>query len=339
MAVEKLLPAKFAKIKLRQDARQNDFLGFPGRLLSPKFRLFWGQWTFSTPPDFNNHRYNHSMRGRNSLGCLPSKRNSQHTMFHHIHLTIQAKDKDHRRAEFSKFGLELPAGKKVPRGEVVTFEMSDDDPRWEKMKDKSAALERQGLAIEKRLLWPWEDEVKRLRQLASPSNKSEIEQLESLEGYSGQSVDQLLSCEGKYGTDSLIMAFEQAISLKAEREGLQSLTDEERVVLAVEALEREVNNGGYDQFFVNSSRDFASIIVGALRRIGCKKTEIITQRAIKAIGISDLSSDKIGTAMAADNEQRSEKLTRCDDSYYKSAEPVAERLFGFIKANRAAIRF
>jgi hypothetical protein len=260
-------------------------------------------------------------------------------MFHHVNLTIQTKDEAQRRAEFSEFGLELPAGKKVPRGEVVTFEMSDDDPRWEKMKDKIAALERQGLAIEHCLLWPWEDELKRLKQLASPSRRSEIGQLESLEGYSGQRVDQLLSCEGKYRTDSLIMAFEQAISLKAEREGMQSLTDEERIVLAVEALEREVNNGGYDQFFVNSSRDFASIIVGALQRIGCKKTGMITMRAIKALGISDLSSDKIDAAMAEDNEQRSAKLTRCDESYYKSTEPIAERLFGFIKVNRTGMRF
>jgi hypothetical protein len=43
--------------------------------------------------------------------------------------------------------------------------------------------------------------------------------------------------------------------------------------------------------------------------------------------------------MAEDNEQRSAKLTRCDESYYKSTEPIAERLFGFIKVNRTGMRF
>ena len=62
-------------------------------------------------------------------------------------------------------------------------------------------------------------------------------------GYSGQSADQLLSLEGMYRIDSLVRAFEQAITQKAQRGGVQSLTDEERIVLAVEALEREVNNG------------------------------------------------------------------------------------------------
>jgi hypothetical protein len=108
-------------------------------------------------------------------------------------------------------------------------------------------------------------------------------------------------------------------------------------VLAVEALEREVNNGGYEQFFVNSSREFAPMVVGALQRIGCKKTANITQKAIEALGISDLRSDAIDAVICTRDEKRAAKLNRCDDSYYKSAEPIAERLFAFIKANRASI--
>ncbi len=160
-----------------------------------------------------------------------------------------------------------------------------------------------------------------------------------LNEYSGQSVEELLSLEGKYRTDSLVLAFEQAIGLKAEREGTQHLTDEERIVLAVEALEREVNNGGYDQFFVNSSREFSPMIVGALQRIGCKKTANITHEAIKALGISDLRSDVIEAVICNRDEERRSKLNRCDDAYYNSTEPIAERLFAFVKANKASISF
>jgi Domain of unknown function (DUF4375) len=100
------------------------------------------------------------------------------------------------------------------------------------------------------------------------------------------------------------VAFEEAISQKAERQGMQSLTEEERIVLAVEALEREVNNGGYDQFLGNSSVEFAPTVVGAVQRIGCKKTATITQRAIKALGISDLTTQAISDAMAGMNNER-----------------------------------
>jgi len=75
--------------------------------------------------------------------------------------------------------------------------------------------------------------------------------------------------EGKYRIDSLVLAFEQAISRKAARAGDRRLANEERVRLAVEALEREVNNGGYDQFFLNPS---ASVIVDSQSSFRCEKT-------------------------------------------------------------------
>jgi hypothetical protein len=132
------------------------------------------------------------------------------------------------------------------------------------------------------------------------------------------------------------LVFEEGIRQKLKRHGGQAPTDEERIVLAVEALEREVNNGGYDQFFTNSSQ-FVPTIVDSLQRIGCKRTAMITQRAIRALGISDLIAEAIDTAMASDDEQRLAKLNRCDEAYYKGAEPIAEGLFAFIKANKAGI--
>jgi len=40
--------------------------------------------------------------------------------------------------------------------------------------------------------------------------------------------------------------------------------------------------------------------------------------------------------MAAKDNQRKASLQECDDAY-KSAEPIAERLLAFIKANKNAI--
>ena len=66
-----------------------------------------------------------------------------------------------------------------------------------------------------------------------------------LNSYTGQSTDQLIALEQNYRTDSIVLAFEDALRQKEERVGIAGLTDAERVVLAVEALEAEVNNGGY----------------------------------------------------------------------------------------------
>ena len=96
-------------------------------------------------------------------------------------------------------------------------------------------------------------------------------ELKSFDAYSGQTMDQLLSLEGQYRTDSLVVAIEQANGRKGARKGAESLTGEERIVLAVEALESEVNNGGYSQYFVNR-HELAPIIVESLLRIDCPET-------------------------------------------------------------------
>ena len=58
---------------------------------------------------------------------------------------------------------------------------------------------------------------------------------------------------------------------------------------------------------------------------------------IDALGTPDLGSEAIENVICARDEKRGATLRCCDDSYYKSAEPIAERLFQFIKANRASI--
>jgi Domain of unknown function (DUF4375) len=263
-------------------------------------------------------------------------------LFHHI--TIFAISEE-EKADFLEAGVEFKKVTRGPRGECAIFEIGEDDSRWERVVALMASLEgRDGIPKKYRvqnlsMTAPTMEECMRQAGERIAAFKKSQPGPGWLEGYSGQSAEQLLSLEGKYRTDSLVLAFEQAISQKAQREGMQSLTDEERIVLAVEALEREVNNGGYDQFFVNSSREFVPTVVGALQRIGCKKTATITQKAIKALGISDLTSEAIDAAISGDDEQRLAKLNRCDDSYYKSAEPIAERLFAFIKANKEGIRF
>src|SRR2546421_12023246 len=96
-------------------------------------------------------------------------------------------------------------------------------------------------------------------QLCQIEREPPMSELQWLDGYSGQTVQQLIALERDYRIDSLVLAFEQAMDQKAARVGYENLTDAERTILAVEALEREVNNGGYGQFFVNSSREYAPI--------------------------------------------------------------------------------
>src|SRR6266567_5973029 len=98
--------------------------------------------------------------------------------------------------------------------------------------------------------------------------------------YAGESAEALLALAATHRVDSLAVAFETALGQKAFKLGDHSLSVPERDVLAIEALEREVNNGGYGQFFTNSSNEYAGAVLEALQRVGCTQTVTITERAL-----------------------------------------------------------
>ena len=156
------------------------------------------------------------------------------------------------------------------------------------------------------------------------------------DAYGGQTTEQLLALEGEYRTDSLVVAFEQAIQ---QKEAAGPISKEERYVLAVEALEREVNNGGYGQFFLNSSHEFVDVIGEALAAIGCPKTAELTRRAIQSLNIRDgVTGAKAEAVILADDEAVREALDACDAGYYDNDEPIADRLFAWIRENEARVR-
>lgn len=136
-----------------------------------------------------------------------------------------------------------------------------------------------------------------------------------LDSYSGQTTAELIALKDDYRIDSLVLAFEQAVDQKSETD----LSDAERFILAVEAMEREVNNGGWDQFFLNTDHQFDSILVAALETIGCPNTAAIAQDAIHA------------------NEQGSE-LDDYDTRYFANSESIEDKLFDYIVNNQHEIR-
>lgn len=164
--------------------------------------------------------------------------------------------------------------------------------------------------------------------------------LEWLEGYANQTSQQLIQLAGSYRTDSIVLAFEQAVQQRAASHGDSSLNEEEWTILCIEALEREVNNGGYHQFFFNKP-EYAPRVVAALQRIGCNETARITQDAFRVLGLpSDFTAKDIEVALERDPDQSLIDALRdcCDHAYYSSGESIGDRLFEYIKRHADAIR-
>jgi len=145
------------------------------------------------------------------------------------------------------------------------------------------------------------------------------------------SLDQLLEQAGSYRIDSLVVAIEEALLAK------ENLSPAERVVVAVEALEREVNNGGYNQFFLNEAEQ-VPYIIDSLTAAGCPNVAAITAEAIAVLDPQPGSSaEDISNAAAQMEESDDERLSVLDQRFYEYPDPIADRLFAYIAAHRDEI--
>jgi len=150
-----------------------------------------------------------------------------------------------------------------------------------------------------------------------------------LEEVGDRTIDQVIELEGTHRIDSIVLAIEAALM---DRE---NLTPTERIVLTVEAMEREVGNGGFNQFFFNSSNEYAHELVATLREIGIPDIADIAERALRAIGAQpDWTYDDFEEASVDPDEPIMEELNACDSTYYNTEDGIANTLFEYIKKNK-----
>ncbi|MDE3166886.1 MAG: DUF4375 domain-containing protein [Acidobacteriota bacterium] len=179
--------------------------------------------------------------------------------------------------------------------------------------------------------------ILRARRVGAKAEVDSLADLGWLDGYAGQAVDELLLYEGMDKVHSILFALEAAIEEKVKTAGPLQRTGVELIVQSVLALDREVNNGGYDQYFRNPSRRYARVVVSHLAMIGCTEIADITQHAIDSLGIPEVSVPAIEGAMQIENVERDRALHRCDLAFYDQ-KGLLERLFSYVKAHQDGIR-
>jgi hypothetical protein len=156
--------------------------------------------------------------------------------------------------------------------------------------------------------------------------------------YTGQSSEEILALVDTHADYSLVHALEWGLNAKCRALGGEDkLSGEERLVLAVLALEREVNNGGYKQFFWNSSRRFATTIIASLRKIDCERTAALTERALAALALPHLTVEAVTEAIQRENDDRDAALDACDREFYSFHE-TTPKLLRFVIEHRAHIQ-
>ena len=107
-----------------------------------------------------------------------------------------------------------------------------------------------------------------------------------LDEYPDGDLHGLLRLEEEYRIDSLVCILEQRIDLKEKR------TDEDKLILSICAFDREVNNGGFEQYLVNSSREFAHRLIDDLNGIDLERLSRKVLGLYAFMGLSDCHDQK-----------------------------------------------
>lgn len=130
----------------------------------------------------------------------------------------------------------------------------------------------------------------------------------------------------------LLLAVGNKINNKYSETGFQELTKSEQVIFCMIELEGEVNNGGFDQFFLNSSGKYKFETLDSLRRIGASYTASLLEEAIKVVELNspDMKKDDYDES----TEIQSERLNELDDKFYEYKEDLLELQLKFIKEHK-----
>jgi hypothetical protein len=151
-------------------------------------------------------------------------------------------------------------------------------------------------------------------------------------------IDEVLA---KEDNTAFAVALSDLVFPRYDRDGFASLTPAEQVALCVDDLDREVNNGGFDQFFWNSSGDHAHETLRALETIGALQAAQIVREAIACFPAAVVPVDRderTDVVMPKLPQSVRETWSALDGRFYEYPDDLAALMRRYVVANRAGFR-
>jgi len=107
-----------------------------------------------------------------------------------------------------------------------------------------------------------------------------------------------------------------------------------QVAICIHQLEAQVNNGGFDQYFHNTSGMFALETKLALRTIGAIKTASLLEEAILIGYPSGYPADSsLHQELLSDSDESLEKLGELDNEFYGYSDDLSGLVNAYLRIN------
>lgn len=137
--------------------------------------------------------------------------------------------------------------------------------------------------------------------------------------------------------DKIIMTLDQRLQQVSNHgQKIDQLTSSEKTFLFVENLEREVNNGGLNQFFWNSSGNYAHETVEALKTINANKTAELLSRANATFPNESVPKNRMERqeTQLLYEKKIDPELEKLDQQLYRYPDNLSHLLISFVKNHR-----
>jgi len=120
----------------------------------------------------------------------------------------------------------------------------------------------------------------------------------------------------------------------------EELTTPEKVFVSIWELESEVNNGGFHQYFFNSSGDNARHCVSALESIGAMNFAALVKQANSVFENGEPPADSgiRQPQIEKFSDDQKKFLDELDQKFFKYPDNLTELLFDFVTKNQAEIQ-
>jgi hypothetical protein len=123
-----------------------------------------------------------------------------------------------------------------------------------------------------------------------------------------------------------------SVQEKQTRHGYDSLAPPERIVFDVNALEAEVNNGGFHEFFFNSQADRVPEIIEALQAIGATTVAGMVREACSLFPAGGPSRDRQARQEQLE-EVCEERFDALDERFYAYPDPLSQLVVAYWQKN------
>jgi hypothetical protein len=145
--------------------------------------------------------------------------------------------------------------------------------------------------------------------------------------------------------DLIVMEIDNYLNKKSNYgEEMGKLNSSQKTLVIIGNLEREINNGGFNQFYWNSSGNYANETVESLKKIGAEKLAEIVNKANSEFpnGIVPKKREKRIKILNLIQEKSAENWNELDFKFYRPNEKTGKMeientsilLIEFIKANK-----